>query len=114
MAHYTVFTGTFLLIVENERKKKKENLAHVISASIEKGLTEIIMLEDFNIPDLTWLLDLDTDLPKECRDFLSLLNQYGMTQYNLFLSRMMGNVLDLMISNLPEPIVDIIPEPLAY
>ena len=47
------------------------------------------------------------NLPKECRDFISILDKYNMTQYNFHPSTKDSNTLDLVIHNVQEKMSDV-------
>jgi hypothetical protein len=84
------------------------NLEELMNNAINDDLTKILLMGDFNYPDLTWKPDKDKTASRDSRDFLSLTNRYGLTQYNYNPSTDDGNILDLVLSNLENEFSDIL------
>jgi len=78
------------------------NLDHVLDKSILNGFKDIIVLGDFNYSDIKWGTSDYNKLPKECRDFLDVINKYNLRQINKHPSTIDGNTLDLIMLNLKE------------
>jgi len=78
------------------------NFDFVLDKGIKAGFKDIIVLGDFNYHDIKWGISKYNELPKECKDFLDILNKYNLKQLNTHPSTKDGNTLDLIIHNLPE------------
>ena len=87
--------------------KFNENLEITLTNAVRSGLNEIILLGDFNHPDLKWGTAEDKNLPQFSKDFVSLLERFGLIQYNKNPSTKSGNILDLIITNIPNEITSI-------
>ena len=69
---------------------------------------------DFNYSKIKWDPALDMNLHKECRDLLPVFDQHGLRQINPHPSREDGNILDLLVLNLPDKYSDVTVKQLPY
>jgi len=95
-------------------KEFLSNFEHVLQAGCQDNINEFLILGDFNYRELTWVENLDTNVPNHCKDLLSITNRFGLQQLNYNPSTVDGNILDLILTNLPEPTTDVISETYPY
>jgi len=90
------------------------NLEHAIQAGCQDGVEEHLILGDLNYRELTWLDNIETSIPKHCRDLLSITNRYGYRQLNYNPSTVDGNILDIVLTNLPDTCSEVLSETYPY
>ena len=85
-----------------------ENLDTVITNCLQNNIVEFIILGDLNYSSIKWETHLDTKLPKQARDLINYLQEHNLRQLNRHPSREgEDNILDLIITNLPDEHSDI-------
>ena len=82
-----------------------DNLRHVISTLWDKGILEILILEDLNFPEIRW----DTGYPPNIDGVIytvaDILQDYGFIQLNTHPSRTNNeNILDIVLANHPHKV----------
>ena len=81
--------------------KFNDNLEQTLQNAVKSNFTEFILLGDFNHPDLKWGTCRENNVPKFSTDFVSLIERYGLIQYNKNASTKAGNILELILTNIP-------------
>ena len=79
------------------------NLEHILQSGCQDNINEFLVLGDFNYREIKWIDEIDTSLPAHCREFLSVTNIFGLNQLNHNPSTNDENILDLVLTNLPDP-----------
>jgi hypothetical protein len=85
-----------------------DNLETTIANCISTGCLDLLILGDFNFPGLKWDTGPDTKITDNSNRFQNILRTYGLCQYNKNPSTKAGNILELILTNMDEPISDII------
>jgi hypothetical protein len=81
------------------------NLENTIYNCVINNLTKILLIGDFNYSKITWNPARDNKLPLHCREFIQVINSYGLKQLNKHPSRPLNdNILDLVLTNFPDKI----------
>jgi exonuclease III len=81
------------------------NLETTIYNCVLNNLTKILLIGDFNYSKIKWNPALDNKLPLHCREFIQVINSYGLKQLNKHPSRATNdNILDLILTNFPDKI----------
>jgi exonuclease III len=81
------------------------NLESTIYNCVINNLTKILIIGDFNYSKITWDPARDNKLPLHCREFLQVINSYGLKQLNKHPSRAANdNIVDLVLTNFPDKI----------
>jgi hypothetical protein len=82
-----------------------DNLKNTLAAMWRSGLTEILILGDFNFPEIQWETGYPTTLQGLCFEVADTLQDFGMTQLNRHPSRDdTPNILDLILANHPNKV----------
>jgi hypothetical protein len=84
------------------------NFETTLANCISTGCLDLLILGDFNFPGLKWGTAQDTKTTENSTRFQNILRTYGLTQYNTNPSTKAGNILELILSNINEPITEII------
>ena len=84
------------------------NLDTVITNCLQNNIVEFIILGDLNYSQIKWEQNVDTNLSKNSKDLIAYLQQHNLRQLNRHPSREgEDNILDLIITNLPDDHSDI-------
>jgi hypothetical protein len=79
------------------------NLENTLYNCVRNNLSKILLIGDFNYSKIKWNAALDTKLPLHCREFIQVINSYGLRQLNKHPSRATNdNILDLVLTNFPD------------
>ena len=85
-----------------------ENLNTILKTAWDKGLQEILLLGDFNFPEINWATGFPRTLCGLCYEVAEIFQDYGLSQLNTHPSRDdSDNILDLVLSNHPHKVSDI-------
>jgi exonuclease III len=81
------------------------NLENTLYNCAINNLSKILLIGDFNYSKITWNPARDNKLPLHCREFLQVINSYGLKQLNKHPSRETNdNILDLILTNFPDKV----------
>ena len=81
---------------------------------MQANYTDFVLIGDFNFNKITWDNTKDQLLPRQPQLFMDLVNQFGLTQLNTNPSTKHGNILDLVLTNLPEKFSKIFASTYSY
>ena len=84
------------------------NLKHILRTAWDKGMLEILLLGDFNFPEINWETGYPRTLGGLCYEVAEAFQDYGLDQLNIHPSRDdSDNILDLILSNHPHKVGEI-------
>ena len=78
--------------------KFNNNLEETLQNAVRANFTEVLLLGDFNHPDLKWGTKDEKNVPQYSSDFVSLTESYGLNQFNKNASTKAGNILELILT----------------
>ena len=90
------------------------NLEEVLTNSEQNGYHDFILLGDLNYSDINWIPDLDLHLPLHCKDLIKMTDSYNLSQLNYNPSMKDGNILDIIMTNLPNKFSSILSRTYPY
>ena len=73
--------------------------------TMKKTPKNSILIGDFNFPKINWSLEVGSD--QKSRNFLDIIDETQLTQLVDFPTHVKGNILDLVLTNVPEKILNI-------
>lgn len=85
-----------------------DNLKHILTSIVRKGITNINILGDINIPEINWAIGYPKATAGIAFELCKLFQEHGLTQCNLNPSRNASeNILDVVLSSEPDNISEI-------
>ena len=77
----------------------------LLMETMKKTPKNSILIGDFNFPKINWSLEVGSD--QKSRNFLDIIDETQLTQLVDFPTHVKGNILDLVLTNVPEKILNI-------